>query len=179
MTRLPKRYFEDIFKNSDSPDELFDTFRIAVEQQLKDSNLYRALLWNRALSPDEIMMFAEKICKDNPELCYKIYSWVGNIFSSIFIYGELNEQALEYFMKAAKSKPSAHEPYVAIAKYYNPELNIPAFNSVIKSLLLGIETVNKKSKLCFIVSKLYKNKGFIDEARSYQKMGENYQRQGN
>jgi hypothetical protein len=178
MDKLPKKYFESVFRNSDSPDELFDTFRIAVEQQLKDSNLYRLLLWNKALSTDEVMMFAEKICKDHPELCYQIYSWVGKIFSSIFVYGELNEQAFEYYKKAAKSNPSAHEPYVAIARFYNPELNIPTFNSVIKTLRNGIDLVDKKSKVCFAVSKLYKNNGLLDEAREYQKLGEKYQREG-
>lgn len=179
MTKLPKKYFERIFRNSDSPDELFDTFRIAVEQNVKDSNIYRTLLWNRALSSDEIMMFAEKICKDSPALCYKIYSWVGKILSSAFIYGELNEQALEYYKKAAKSNPAAHEPYIAIGRFYNPDLNIPSFNSVINTLRGGIETVEKKSKLCFMISKLYKNKGDFIEARKYQRIGEKYQQEGN
>jgi hypothetical protein len=178
MTRLPKKYFESIFRNSDSPDELFDTFRIAVEQNIKDSNIYRTLLWNRALSSDEIMMFAEKICKDSPGLCYKIYSWVGKIFFSNFVYGELNEQALEYYKKAAKSNPAAHEPYIAIARFYNPDLNIPSFSSVIKTLLDGMETVEKKSKLCFMISKLYKNNSRVDEAKKYQRMGERYQQDG-
>ncbi|RPI74214.1 MAG: hypothetical protein EHM47_04230 [Ignavibacteriales bacterium] len=178
MPKLTKKYFENIFRNSDSPDELFDTFRIAIEQQVKDSNLYRTLLWNRALTSDEVMMFAEKICKDNPELCYQIYSWVGKIFSSIFVYGELNDKALVYYKKAAKSNPSAHEPYIAIAKFYNPELNTPAFDSVIETLKNGIGQVNSKSKLCFSLSKLYKNKGYIDDAKQYQKMGERYQREG-
>lgn len=178
MPGLPKKYFEDIFRNSDSPDELFDTFRLAVEQKITDPNLFRTLLWNRALSPDEIMMFAEKICKDTPDLCYKIYSWVGKIFSSVFVYGELTEQALEYYKKAAKSNPSAHEPYLAIAKFYNPELNIPTFESIIKTLTAGINLVQQKSKLCFSISKLYKNKGFTDEAKHYQRLGEKYQKEG-
>ena len=178
MPGLPKKYFEDIFRNSDSPDELFDTFRLAVEQKITDPNLFRTLLWNRVLSPDEIMMFAEKICKDTPDLCYKIYSWVGKIFSSVFVYGELTEQALEYYKKAAKSNPSAHEPYLAIAKFYNPELNIPTFESIIKTLTGGINLVQQKSKLCFSISKLYKNKGFTDEAKHYQRLGEKYQKEG-
>ena len=178
MSKLSKKYFENIFRNSDSPDELFDTFRMAVEQKITDPNLFRTLLWNRVLSPDEVMMFAEKICKDNPDHCYKIYSWVGKIFASVFVYGELNERALEYYRKAAKSNPSAHEPYLAIAKFYNPELNLPTFDSVIKTLTKGIGLVDQKSKLCFSISKLYKNMGNTDDAKHYQKMGEKYQREG-
>src|SRR5690606_1788772 len=178
MPKLSKKYIEHIFRNSDSPDELFDTFRIAIEQQIKDSNLYRSLLWNRALSSDEVMMFAEKICKYNPDLSYQIYSWVGKIFASLFVYGELSEQALEYYKKAAKCNPSAHEPYISIAKFYNPDLNLPSFESVIETLKKGIQSVDKKSKLCFSISKLYKNKGYVEEANAYQKMGERYQREG-
>jgi len=67
MPRITKKYLENIFRNSNSPDELFDTFKIAIDRRIQDSSIYRLLLWNKALSPDEIMMFAEKICKENPE----------------------------------------------------------------------------------------------------------------
>lgn len=178
MPKLTKKYLENIFRNSDSSDELFDTFRIAIEQQVKDSALYRTLLWNKALTSDEVMMFAEKICKDNPELCYQIYSWVGKIFSSVFVFGELNEHAFEYYKKAAKSNPSAHEPYISIGKFYNRDLNLPTFDSVIKTLKNGIDSVDKKSKVCFSLSKLYKENGNPDDAKYYQKLGEKYQREG-
>ncbi len=178
MTRITKKYFENIFRNSDSSDELFDSFRLAIEQRVRDPNIYRLLLWNKALSPDEIMMFAEKICKENPELCYQIYNWVGKIFSSISIYGRHSNKAFEYFKKAAQSKPFAHEPYVAITKLYNVDLNTPDFNLVIKTVEKGLESVNKKSKLCFAISRLYGNRGDIENANSYQRLGEKYQKSG-
>jgi tetratricopeptide (TPR) repeat protein len=178
MPRITKKNLENIFRNSASSDELFDTFRIAIERGIQDSNIYRLLLWNKALSPDEIMMFAEKICKENPDVSYQIYNWVGKIFSSISVYGELNEKALNYFKKAAKSNPSAHEPYIAITKLYNVDLNIPGFDTVIKAVEKGLETVDKKSKLCFAISKLYKIKGDFESENAYQKLGEKYQREG-
>ncbi len=178
MPRITKKYFENIFGNSDSPDELFDTFRIAIEQGIQDSSIYRLLLWNKALSPDEIMMFAEKICKENPEWGYQIYSWVGKIFSSISIYGKHSNKALRYFKKAAGSNPTAHEPYIAITKLYNADLNTPDFNLVIKAVEKGLETVDKKSKLCFAISKLYKLNSNIELENAYQTLGEKYQREG-
>jgi tetratricopeptide (TPR) repeat protein len=178
MPRLTKKYIENIFRNSDSPDELFDIFRIAINQGIQDSSIYRLLLWNKALSPDEIMMFAEKICKENPEASYQIYNWVGRIFSSTSVYGEHNEKALEYYKKASHSNPIAHEPYIAITKLYNSELNLPRFDIIIKTIEKGLETVDKKSKLCFSISKLYKTKGDIESANAYQKLGEKYQREG-
>jgi hypothetical protein len=41
-----------------------------------------------------------------------------------------------------------------------------------------METVEKKSKLCFMISKLYKNNSRVDEAKKYQRMGERYQQDG-
>jgi len=179
MTRFTKKYLENIFRNSDSPDELFDTFRIAIDRKIKDSGIYRLLLWNKALSPDEIMMFAEKICKENPESCYQVYSWVGKIFSSISIYGKHSNKALEYFKKAAGSNPAAYEPYIAITKLYNADLNMPDFNLVIKAVEQGLETVEKKSKLCFAIANLYKIKGSLESVNTYRKLGEKYQGEGN
>lgn len=178
MPPITKKYLENIFRNSDSPDELFDNFRIAINRRIKDSTLYRILLWNKALSPDEIMMFAEKICKVHPVLCYQIYSWVGKIFSSSSVYGEHHEKALEYLRKAARTNPSAHEPYIAIIKLYNVNLNVPDINTIIKTIEKGLGIVDKKSKLCFAISKLYKTTGDSVNAKSYQKLGERYQGEG-
>ena len=178
MTRVSKKYIENIFRNSVSPDELFDTFGIALQKKIQDMNIYRILLWNKALSPDEIIMFAEKICKENPNGCFHIYNCVGKIFSSTSVYGELNEKAMRYFKKAADANPTAHEPYLAIIKLYNPDLNIPDFNLVIKATNKGLETVEKKSKLCFAISKFYKLNGDVESGNKYQMLGENYQREG-
>lgn len=124
------------------------------------------------------MMFAEKICRVHPVLCYQIYYWVGKIFSTENVYGEHYEKAFEYLMKAAKSNPSAHEPYIAVTKLYSVDIDLPRLDIIAKTIENGIKTVDKKSKLCFAISKLYKSTGDIDVAKSYQKLGEKYQREG-
>jgi hypothetical protein len=176
--RTTKKNIENVFRNSDSPDELFDNFRIAIDQKIKDNKLFRVLLWNKALSPDEIMMFAEKICRENPDWSYNIYNWVGKIFSSLSLFGELNEKAFKYFQKAADSKPESHEPYISIIKMYNPEIDIPRLNLIIRSAEKGLNTVNEKSKLCFSLSRLYKSAGDSEKEKYYQRLGENYQKEG-
>jgi len=176
MPGLSKKYLENIFRNSDSQDELFDTFRIAIDKKIKDPVLYKILLWNKALSPDEVMMYAEKICKELPDFCYQLFTWVGKIFSSISLYGEHHDKALEYLKKAARSNPSAHEPYISITKLYNADLNLPRLDIIIKIIEKGLETVDKKSKLCFAISSLCKSAGKNETAKSYQKLGEKYQR---
>ena len=178
MLRVTKKELERIFKTSASADELFDYFRIAIENKLKDAFLYKILLWNKALSPDEISMYAEQICKIHPDLSFQIYYWVGQVFSSISIYGEYHERAFEYFQKASAVNPSAFEPYLAIAKLYNYDLNVPEFENIIRFIKKGIDTTELKSKLCFALSKLYKRKGEWEQEKVYQKLGEKYQKEG-
>ena len=178
MPRITKKELERIFKTSGSADELFDYFRIAIENKLKDAYLYKILLWNKVLSPDEILMYAEQICKVHPGLSYQIYYWVGQIFSTISVYGEYHDKAFEYFQKASKVKPSEIEPYLAITKLYNFDLNIPEFEKIVRFMKKGIDSTELKSKLCFALSKLCKKKGDRETEKTYQKMGEKYQREG-
>ena len=177
MSTLKKKEVENIFVNSSSPDELFDAFRAAIENKIKDVQLYKSLLWNKALSPDEISMYAEKICKEFPDSCFKIFYAVAQILESISVYGIYHERAMNYFKKAAKASPESHEPYVAIAKMYNFELDCPRIKNVLKTLEQGIETVHLKSKVCFALSNIYKKTGDKENEKLYQSMGEKYQRE--
>ncbi len=177
MGSLNKKDVEHIFLNSSSSDELFDAFRAAIENKIKDVALYKSLLWNKALSPDEISMFSEKICTEFPDICFKIYYAVGQILESISVYGIYHERAMNYFKKAAKANPASHEPYVAIAKIYNYELDCPKFKNVVKALEQGIEIAHLKSKVCFALSNIYKKTGDKEKEKFYQAMGEKFQRE--
>ena len=167
MGALKKNDVENIFVNSSSPDELFDAFRAAIENKIKDIQLYKSLLWNKALSTDEISMYAEKICKEFPEYSFKIYYVVGQILESISVYGIYHERAMNYFKKAARANPASHEPYVAIAKMYNLEIDCPRLKNVLKTLEQGIETVHLKSKVCFALSNIYKKTGDKENEKLY------------
>ncbi len=169
---------ETIFRTSNSPEELFDSFRISIENKIKDEELYKILLRNKALSIDEILMYTEKICKVFPDLSYNIFFCVGQLLESISSYGKHNEKAFAYFMKAAGSNPGLNEPYLSIAKMYNSELNIPKFEIVAEAIEDGISKVDIKSPLCFALSNLYLDRREKEKALSYQKLGEIYQREG-
>ncbi len=173
-----RQKLEDVFRNSNSPDELFDSFRIAISGRIKDEELYKILLRNKALSTDEISMFAEKICKEFPGLRYNIYFCVGQLFGSISTYGKHLDKALAYMLKSAAAEPTLSEPYTAIAKMYNKELNIPALETIIKTIEDGISLVEIKSPLCFALVDLYKLSGDKDKELGYQKLGEIFQREG-
>lgn len=169
---------KNIFFTSNSPDELFDAFSLTLKGRIREAELYRALLWNKALSPDEISMFAEKICREFPDLSFKIYSWVGEIFSSISTYGIYHERAYSYFLKAADADKGSCEPLIAITRLYSRELNVPPLSKVIEAAEKGIKTVESKSKLCFALSQLYKRTGNFSKEKDYQKLGEMYQKEG-
>ncbi len=177
MTTIKKKEIEYIFINSSSPDELFDAFRAAIENNIKDVTLYKSLLWNKALSPDEIAMYAEKICKEFPDSSFKIYYAVGQILESISVYGIYHERAMHYYKKAADSNPDSHEPFVAIAKMYNYELDCPKLKNVLKILEQGVEAVHLKSKVYFAISNIYKKTGNKEKEKFYQALGEKLQRE--
>ncbi len=169
---------ESVFRTSGSPEELFDAFRTAIENKIKDEELYKILLRNKALSIDEISMYAEKICSVFPDLSYNIFFCVGQLLESISSYGKHNEKALAYFMKAADALPASNEPYLAIAKMYNGDYNMPKFEIVALAVEAGISKVETKSPLCFALSNLYLDRGDKEKALSYQKLGELFQRDG-
>jgi tetratricopeptide (TPR) repeat protein len=173
-----KRDLEEIFRASNSPDELFDTFRVAIERKIHDEELYKILLRNKALSVDEISMFTEKICKEFPDLSYNIYFCVGQLLESISTYGKHNERALQYFEKAANIKPESEEPYLAIVKMYNNELNIPRFETVTRIIEDGITKVKIKSSLCFALAELLSKMGDKEKSQNFKKLGDIYLREG-
>jgi tetratricopeptide (TPR) repeat protein len=173
-----KKKIETIFRCSNSSDELFDAFRTAIDNNIRDEEMYKILLWNKALSIDEVGMYAEKLCREYPDLTFKVYYDVGKILEANSVYGSSLEHAMGYYQKAAKANPSTFLPYTAVAALYNKDLNIPRFEKVVDFLLEGMDTVDRKSKICFNLVNLYKKKGNREKERKFQKLGEKYQREG-
>lgn len=178
MSDEKRQEIEKIFRTSNSPDELFDAFRIAISNRIQDPSLYKTLLWNKVLSADEIAMYTEKISNEFPEHSYNIFLWAGQIFAASTAFGEYHDRAMKYFGKATLENESTAEPYHLLAGIYNRELNIPPFEELIGTLLKGVEKVNDKSGLCFLISDLYRRRGNIEESRKYRSLGEKHQRNG-
>lgn len=179
MSDEKKQEIEKIFRISNSPDELFDAFRIAISNGIKDPSLYKTLLWNKVLSADEISMYTEKISREFPENSYNFFLWAGQIFAASSVFGEHHDKAMKYFRKATSANKSTAEPYILLAGIYNKELNIPPFEDLVSALSEGVEKTDEKSRLCFIISDLYRNRGNIEESRKYRSLGEKHQRKGN
>jgi hypothetical protein len=174
-----KKDIELIFRNSQSSGELFDYFIKAMNNKINDAGLYKTLLWNRVLSNDEISMYAEKICREFPELSYSIFLWVGQIFEIISEYGKYYDNAIYYYIKASSFDPKSHEPYSAILKLSITELDITRLNELIQIIKQGINSVSKKSILCFGLSDIYNKIEDLENKIFYQKLGEKYRREGN
>lgn len=175
---ITKQKIESVFRNSGSSDELFDTFRLAVENRIKDEDLYKILFWNKALSVDELGMYAEKICREFPDISFNVCFDVGKILEATSVYGSNLELALSYFMKAAGKEFGSFLPYLAAASLYNKELDLPEFENLVRFLKEGLEHADQKSKICFALVDLYKAKGVEEKEKRYRKMGEKYQREG-
>jgi hypothetical protein len=173
-----KNEITKIFQFSNSQDELFDNFRTAIDQKIKDLTLYKTLLWNKALSVDEILMFTEKICREIPEFCFDIYLSVAKILDANSFYGNNKETAFEYIKKAAASEKNSTEPYAIVSEMYNKELNIPSLDKIVSFFEDGLNHVKEKSKLCFILARIYGKIGDIKKGKSYQKKGEEYLEKG-
>ena len=177
-TKKTQKEIVKVFQFSNSPDELFDNFRIAIDKKIKDIALYNALLWNKALSADEILMFAEKICKEIPEFCFDIYLSVAKIMDSNSFYGNNKEIAFDYINKAASLEKTSIEPYIIISEMYSKELNLPPFDKIAAFFENGFYHVKEKSKLSFILARLYGKIGDLEKGKSYQKKGEEYLEKG-
>lgn len=167
-----------VFQFSNSHDDLFDYFRASIDKKIKDIALYNSLLWNKALSVDEILMFAEKICKEIPEFCFDIYLSVAKILDSKSMYEENKDAAFNYIQKAALSEKDSVEPYIAVSEMYSKELNIPPFDKIESFFESGFHNVKEKSKLCFVLARLYGKIGNVKKGRIYQNKGEEYLENG-
>jgi len=173
-----KNEITKIFQFSNSQDELFDYFRIAMDHNINDLALYKTLLWNKALSVDEILMFTDKICREIPGFCFDIYLTVAKIVDSNSFYGSNKDIAFDYIKKAAASKKNSTEPYESVSEMYNKELNIPHFDKIVAFFEEGLNQVKEKSKLCFILARIYGKVGDIEKGKNCQKRGEEYLEKG-
>ena len=61
---------------------------------------------------------------------------------------------------------------------YNKELNLPPFETVANFFENGFNHVKEKSKLSFLLARLYGRIGDIETGKKYQKRGEDYLEEG-
>lgn len=158
---------ESIFQNSNSPDELFDTFNEALKRNITDISLYKIFLGNPALSTDELKMFTGKLLKEIPESRFSIGMWAAKIFENRQSSYEFIENAIHYYTLAIESRPDSHEPLLEMIRLYNTEIDYPYNRKILELLDRFMPAVNSKSRVYFALADLYKKKNDLNLASKY------------
>ncbi|MEW5843853.1 MAG: hypothetical protein AB1775_11390 [Bacteroidota bacterium] len=166
------RKIENIFRNSISSDELFDTFQDALNEKFEDPEIFEILLGNPALSPDEIKMFTEKLIKEYPGSSFTLCMWTAKVFGSFSENYERREDALTYYIKASLQMPTEFEPYLRILNLYNYDLDLPTNDKIVGIVESGIPPVNFKNKIYYVLSEHYKKIGDLENASKYLALAE-------
>lgn len=165
---------ENIFRNSNSPDELFDAFRTAVEKKINNIELFKILIANPFLSLDEIKMYSEKLISEIPENAYTISMWTAKVLEHKTDNYDYMENCIIYFSKALQVNPSSHEPFLRLIKLYNTELELPANKMILEIINSGIQFVENKSKIYYALADLFKRIGDNKSVSKYLDLAERY-----
>ncbi len=155
MSKLTVDEIRKRFETSNEFNEIFDAFQQALQQHLDDIELYRLLFWNHTLTPAELCLFGEKLSKDFSHLAYDVFMWLANVFEVTYAMYDNYELALEYYKKAADTRPAELTPYTQAADCYEPDLNIPPLNQLIEFLKRGLATVSTPKSLYERLAHLY------------------------
>lgn len=149
--------FEQIFRNSNENDEIFDAFAEAITSKVYDINLYKILLGNNSLSKDEIIMYAEKICKEFPDFAYDIYMWIASIFQNSLLDINRLSLAFDYFEKASHVQPSNCKPYLEMLDLYTYDLSSPLNDKIMTKIKKAEKSIKEKSEFYYRLAAHYKN----------------------
>lgn len=165
-----KEEIENIFKTSNSHEELFDTFSIAIENKYNDVELYKMLLANPALGTNEVIMFSEKIVKEFPSECYDLYYWIAELFSGQPFDVECYEKALEYYLKVFEMNTDEHEPLISALNLYNYDLDLSLNSDIISTVEHGADLVKHRSKIYYPLAEHYNKIGDGDNYEKYSSL---------
>ena len=168
MSKLTVDEIRKRFETSREFNEIFDAFEQALELRLEDIDIYRQLFWNHTLTPDELCLFGEKLAKEFTKLAYDTYMWLAEVFEVTYSMFDNYELAFEYYIKAAREKPTEITPYLNAAACYEPDLNIPPIARLIEFLKKGTESVAQPRQLYQKLVHFYETVG-NDEMRNYYK----------
>jgi hypothetical protein len=150
---------EEVFRNSKSPDELFDTFQKAIKIKLSDIGVFKILLANPMLSRDEIKLFTGKLIKEMPDSSLDLLMWAGKVFENHADYYDNVKEAFLYYQRAISYRPESHEPQLNLLNLYNYEIDIPTNKKILEVIDESVFAVNQKSKIYYALAKHYKKCG--------------------
>lgn len=179
MSKFSRDEIREKFTNGKDFNEIFDAFEDALEQKIQDLDLYRMLFWNPVLKPEEVCLFGEKLAKEFPAIAYEIYMWLASVFEVTYAMYDNFELAMKYYQKAAEQRPSEVQPYLNAADCYEPDLNIPPFDSLVEFLKDGLKDVVEKKMLLHRIAYLYQIHGDQEQADYYRNLADDLERNQN
>lgn len=174
-----KKNIEKIFRCSNSGNELFDAFQYAIKNEVGGIELYKILLANPTLTPDEIKMFTETLTKIFKEEASEIYSWTGMILESYANCPTEIEESMNYFIKSWKDDQSNHEPLINLINMFNYDYDVSYNNVILNIATEGAKYVRKKSKVYYALADLFEKKKNIAQKRKYMLLAEKSAREEN
>lgn len=149
-----KKEVEKIFRESSSPEELFDAFKRAIDNKIEDLPTYKILLGNIALCLDELKMYTEQICKVFPSISSEIFYWAGSIIESDPSNYNI-ETAFNYYRQSLEIDSNNLQAHQSLLNLYNPDIDYPPLSSIEKIIDKNLERVVHKSKYCKVVASFY------------------------
>jgi hypothetical protein len=160
------------FSTSTDFNEIFDAFQYALNQDLREVESYRLLFWNHSLTADEVRLFGEKLAAQFPDLAFDVYLWLAAMFEATLSSADNHELALYYYVKAARSRPDAQEPYLEACNCYEPDLNIPPLSTLIEFVRYGVQWVHDPRPLYRRLAHLYELAGDLEQADACRRRAE-------
>ncbi len=145
-----KHQIEKIFRQSNSANALFDAFENAISNKINDPEVYKTLLSNKTLNIDEVKFYAEVLSRKFSEISYDLYLWTGSILETCTSCDP--QSAFDYYKKALFCKVNDHIPLLKILSMYNPDLDLPPKEEVIKFCSEQAKSVKLKSRVYFALA---------------------------
>ena len=169
-----KQKIENIFRNSSSPDELFDAFHTALKLKIKSADTFKILLANPTLSPDEVKMFTEKLIREQPGNAFEFNMWTGSVFENFISDYERLEDTLEYYKRAIFHKPNACEPLLKLLNLFNYEIDLPSNSRIINIIQDSVAATDQKSKVYYALANHFRKTGNNRMEVKYLALAEKY-----
>ncbi|MFC2084135.1 hypothetical protein ACFLS9_03680 [Bacteroidota bacterium] len=170
MNKFEYNQIETIFRESDSPDEIFDALQSAIFKKISDINLYKILLGNPSLSRDELIMFTEKICGVFCTLKFDLYMWLASILESNYEDYKNIENSLDYYIKAFSIRPAENKSLISALDLYNYDIELPTNSNIIHFIETGIQSVDNKNEVYSKLANHYRKRGIAELFEKYKRL---------
>ncbi|KUO59392.1 hypothetical protein APF79_03290 [bacterium BRH_c32] len=169
---MNEKKIEKIFQNSACRNELFDAFGDAIKSGIRNTELYKILLANPALSTDELEMYSQELVKKLKGSEYDFYLWTGQIFEMGSGRESEHAKAFDYYCKASLINPTDAEPLIKILRLYNYDYQYAINNSIEEIVEKRVRFVNKKSVIYSLLADHFKAKGDTLKFTEYKTLSE-------